>query len=59
MFMCTECSDLLFGVNCIHTCNCKNVSEVCNKQNGECEQSGCAPGVKNKTGCLEGKNVNV
>ena len=61
MFMCTECWDGLFGWEdgCIHKCNCKDESEVCNNQNGECELSGCAPGVKNKIGCQEGNNLNV
>ena len=59
MFMCTECRDGNFGDDCMHTCNCKDESEVCNKQNGECEQSGCAPGVKDKPGCQEGNYLYV
>ena len=57
--MFTECPDGRFGVDCIHRCNCKNVSEICQKQNGECEQSGCAPGFKDTYGCLEGDNINI
>ena len=58
MFMCTVCNNGYFGIGCSHTCNCKE-NEVCNKQNGECKQSGCAPGVKDKPGCLEGNNIYV
>ena len=55
--MWTECHDGLFGVGCTNECNCKNEYEICQKQTGECEQSGCAPGVTNKTGCMEGDNI--
>ena len=57
--MSTECPDGLFGVNCINRCNCKNESEICEKLTGDCQQSGCPPGVTNKTGCLEGDNYNI
>ena len=35
------------------------MSEICQKQTGKCEQSGCGPGVTDATGCLEGDNLNV
>ena len=54
----TDYNNGKFGVGYIHKCNCKNESEICNKQTGECKQSGCAPGVKNTPGCLEGDNIN-
>ena len=59
MFMSTECPDGYFGVGCVHKCYCKNKSEICQKQTGVCDISGCNPGVTRESGCLEGDNYNL
>ena len=57
-FLFKDCRDGLFGENCDKFCNCANESEICNKDMGHCNVSGCRIGFAEDSGC-QGNMPNV